>query len=510
MGSVHLDGKGFSDGGTAKLHSPAATQAVKDRITDSGLPAEDFTVGQFFLDFLSADILSYDPEKSYFPPTVANFTVALQGAMHNYFTAVGEKSVLGYTTQIKDTLAAPQMAATYQPTFCSYSMSYAAPSAQEAKEGYINKRSALNYLMMYNGNKPPSYTNNLQAVEAPLLPEGSDSSIDGVMAYPYTAFTAAFIDPVLPLIASGIQNMVDAILKAKKMNIGYSGGTNSIYGSISDWSDISTQVNTVEGEILRQGAYSWGCGSPIIFPSSYTGWQINVRAFAKRSDWVPTGTSPSSSSTHVTYTETINISPGVSVSQPANGKGVQVTISLGMSANQRVHTDTYGSLGSELKHSYHYGHVVNSAPAKLTLTLFNEGHGKIVAKTNSTPAEFTNDPVDLNGFDGANKALITNIDVFNKLAQSIPDGALKGIENKVSAVFGTAVVLPLGNLYSFQELTFLTPPPKVFHDSGIGIQIHAVEDDPTGSDNALLNYIAYDPVEASGGNGTDTDTTNTK
>ena len=168
-----------------KILTPAAKDQVTKVIRDSGLTDADFTIESLFMDFENANISNFDESTSKFP---SGSTKSLQITVEDYFKLVVAKEknpfILGYGVSVKK-IDSPK--ALFQPTSVHYSTSYS------SKKGC----NAFNFVMMQLGSDFPS-GQNVGILPKSLLETASDiSKIDGVLAINYTYFQSAFLDPFI-------------------------------------------------------------------------------------------------------------------------------------------------------------------------------------------------------------------------------------------------------------------------------------------------------------------------
>lgn len=159
-----------------------AGEQVTEIIRNSGLSDQDFTIESLFLNFENANISTFDRSKSDFPKGAET---ALQIAVENYFNLIIRDSenpyVLGYGVRRKKIKSSEK--AMFQPSSLGFTTSY---SNHQGKSGQY---SGLNFLMMLNDTKPPSDP-NAGILPQSLIEFGKDttSTTDGVFALRYEHF----------------------------------------------------------------------------------------------------------------------------------------------------------------------------------------------------------------------------------------------------------------------------------------------------------------------------------
>ncbi len=155
-------------------------------IRESGLNDKDFTIESLFLNFRNAKVNQFDVTRSKFPKEIETPLVA---AMNNYFNLFLPDSenpyVLGYG--VSRTKISSRERAMFQPTAVSFSTSF---SSRQSASRVPGQFSAVNFLMMANGAKPP--TNQTAGVLAHSLIEigkAQQTPASGIFALEHKLFT---------------------------------------------------------------------------------------------------------------------------------------------------------------------------------------------------------------------------------------------------------------------------------------------------------------------------------
>ncbi len=180
---------------TKKILTPEAEQQISAAISQSGLNQSDFTIESLFMEFENANISNFDESASKFPE---NMTTALQITVEDYFKLIVARSnnpyILGYGLKIKP-IQAPN--ALFQPTDLKFSTSYSSKSG----------KSAFNFLMMLSGRTFPPGQNVGILPQSLLLKAADDPSIDGILAIDFNLFQSyllePFVDAIKPAITKG-------------------------------------------------------------------------------------------------------------------------------------------------------------------------------------------------------------------------------------------------------------------------------------------------------------------
>ena len=156
-------------------------------LRQGGLSESDFRIESLFLNIENANISTFNKSRSIFPDSA---TLPLQIAIESYFNQVMRGSenpyVLGYG------VTRPKInneKALFQPTSLEYSTSFS--SKLDSKQPVKGQFSALNFLMMLNGNEPVK-NQKTGIIPASLIELGKDmtSTTDGVFVIDGDHFNA--------------------------------------------------------------------------------------------------------------------------------------------------------------------------------------------------------------------------------------------------------------------------------------------------------------------------------
>lgn len=185
-------------------------------IRESGLKDNDFNIESLFLNFQNAKVNQFDVTRSKFPKEVE---IPLKAAMNNYFNvflpASDNPYVLGYGVSRKKVSSREK--AMFQPTAVSFSTSF---SSRQSASRVTGQFSAVNFLMMANGNKAPtSQTAGVLAHSLIEIGKAQQTPASGIFALEHKLFTQYL---------SSLDKYVESIFSSQSginINGGFKSGT---------------------------------------------------------------------------------------------------------------------------------------------------------------------------------------------------------------------------------------------------------------------------------------------
>lgn len=178
---------------------PDAEESAKSTIADSGLGSEHFTIESIFMDLQRSNIANFSVVDSELPDGADEPIAVAVSTMFNKAMPEDEKRryILGYAVQQNKLVNVEK--AIFQPTAISYSVTYAEPDEGEIS----NPESSFNFHLQVDGDRP--ITN--QVLPVPLL-DGhmANSEIDGVFALRYSLFDDHVLDPIIrPVLQKAVE-----------------------------------------------------------------------------------------------------------------------------------------------------------------------------------------------------------------------------------------------------------------------------------------------------------------
>lgn len=178
---------------------PDAEESAKSAIAESGLGSEHFTIESIFMNLQRSNIANFSGVDSELPDGADEPIAVAVSTMFNKAMPEDEmrRYVLGYAVQQKKLVDVEK--AIFQPTAISYSVTYAEPDEGELS----NPESSFNFHLQVDGDRP--VTN--QVLPIPLL-DGhmANSEIDGVFALRYSLFDDHVLDPIIrPVLRKAVE-----------------------------------------------------------------------------------------------------------------------------------------------------------------------------------------------------------------------------------------------------------------------------------------------------------------
>lgn len=455
IGQLSISGDQIQEG--TELITTKATTAIIDIMNKKvpEVPPSDFLIQSIFLDLENTNIASYDSNKSNFPPEITGSNlIALQNALVDYFKPKNKKYVLGYGYSITDITPTD---AKYRPTSVNFSTSYSEENPET---------NCLNFLMMVNGNKLMGTGN----VAGSLIPPNQPSNIIGALAIPYTFFNQQFIQTIIKDIGAAMSGVIHNLSQEKQINNGKSSNNNYIFGH--SWGHIKTNASYTQGSLIISDSndYQWSCDP----------WEIEIDSSAQNSSTsIGFGKYSSTSWVDASFKETDKFYADVAINN--SGNTIEIVVSLKIEGKQSIDGKAYtqGSIFTGFKpietdHHTGSGSLTTQNDAQIIITLSNN-NGVFECTINKVEGVYQSDPVALGDIEAFKGSFSQNIDSFNNAVLSITNQLTENLKNELGNLFTNSIILPLGNVFSFESLNLFNSPST----------------NPGITNNAVISVVSY-------------------
>ena len=392
-----------------------ATKQVKDSI--DGISDKYFTIESLFMDFTNTNFTQYDTSKSVIIVDDPSALDAFQILISNYFKRLAETQnpyILGHSIKRIDH---GSQSALFQPTNCRYSTSYNKKS----------ELSALNFLMMIDGNRFPEAQDTGILPQSLIIKEGA--SVDGVLVLNYQEFKIKYIDQnIIPVIKSIVGRFIDDI---RGLQI-------KVEDGLYSWERCEiTGFENIPNIELKE---SEGCL-----------WQANMKGCIK-------GSSTSLGfECQASHKEDVNFNFALSL-ESKNDNYLDFILRVIVDINFSYDEFIAGTMGIHEK-----GSMSNKEKEyKIHIKIQPAQHGKIKIKINCDEGVFIE-----NNMQKINSLLYN---ISHQFKNSVSAGysqienSVKEIVPKLKSEFTTITaqktVLPLGNVYTYQNIRLFYPDQR--------------------------------------------------